>query len=451
MKRIALIILCVLFPLLLVAFPSPVNGCYMIDESEDLNNQFIKLEKGSTVLFRQGGFLQNGFLVGEECRIVRTTTDPVFDQVQLNGTWCGSLSDDAFAYREKEDHYRIIASLFRFNEVVFSRKEYWIGIWYPILVNGVSQVVHGNGVTFFITSDKGEVVSGKWGPYYKKEMLFSTPYVEGGNLDYRYEDIMIEDNAETRLNAGWGEDVRRFRIYSYFSVLGRKVCFNNVHSDGGGALQKVYNFRNEMDELCLSGCRVRTSQFAVEVLNVRKDTHGHSRKIVVKDCDFYQYGSQKFVGLFSVVGPVPTDSLVISTSRFDGTEKAGNLEVTHALNIEISGCLFINQFLQSEPESEIRKYDVHDNRFQFVQHKGPHGYSIGGRDIRFVNNVVEFHGERTQIRLFGCGIRFEDAGNRYYVRKGRRKLETGAPFIPAAPSMLPNGLKSFLLPLFYQL
>ena len=433
------------------AFPQAVGGRYVITADENLQGRFIQLEEGSTLVFR-GGTLRNGVLVGNDCRIELETDTPVFDEVQLNGSWSGSLTDKAFVYRDKADHYRIVASLFRFNQVVFTRSEYRVGTWVPIHVNAHYQEVEGNGVVFVITADKGEMENGKWGKQYKRETLFCNSYEESGNLSYAYHNLTILDNRELIGEQGWGEDIRDFHRYSYFSVVGRKVLFDRVSSDGAGVLEKIYNTRNQIEEITFVACSVRTSQFAVEIQNVSWMSEDvRCGNIVFDDCSFYQYGAQKYVGLLSVVGTVPTDSLRIRNCRFDGTEKAGNLELTSARNIEVDGCSFVNQFLQSEPENGIGEYNVHDNTFRFTKHVGTQPYSFGGARIRFVDNVIVFENKMTRIRVIGNVERFDERNNRYYIENGGRNKRTReTPFQASKTLKVPDGVGSFLRSLYYR-
>lgn len=440
MKRL-LPFLSIFFCLAVQAFPEPVRGVYNIDRDEDLKGGYIHLVKGATLLLR-GGTLRNGTLRGDGCRVLVESSGPVFDNVLLDGTWSGSLADSAFVYREGEDHYRIIASLFRFNEVEITRPSYRIGTWYPIPVNPESQVVHGNGVTLQVTKDKGEWKNSDWGRGYTREMLFYAPFLEEGNRYYEYNDISLADES----------DVRDFILYSYFSIAGKQVHFNRVRSDGAGSLYKLYNIQVPIDELCFQACSSRTNQFAIEVLNVDwKSSNARTRKIVVDRCEFYQYGAQKFVGLLSVAGTVPTDTLRIKASRFDGTEKAGNLEVTLARYVEVTECEFVNQFLQSEPETRIELYVARNNVFRFTTHRGTQGYSLGGKVVRFQSNKLIFEDKMTKIRVIGPVQEFGERNNLYYLEKnGRRSKSKEKPFISSSSRSLPSWLFELLGPLYYR-
>lgn len=441
MKCRLLLILSLFVCLVARAFPEPVRGIYYIDRDEDLHGNYIRLEKAGTLHFR-GGTLRNGTLFGDGCRVVIEGDGPVLDNVMLDGTWSGALTDKAFVYRDGEDHYRIIASLFRFNEVEITRPSYRIGTWYPIPVNSESQVVHGNGVTFRVTADKWEWKNTDWGRSYKREMLFYAPFQEGGNRYYEYDDISLADES----------DVRDFILYSFFSIAGRQVLFNRVRSNGAGSLFKLYNIQVPVEELRFQECASRTNQFAIEILNVDwKSPDAHTRKIVLDHCDLYQYGAQRFVGLFSVAGTVPTDSVIVKASRFDGTEKAGNLEVTLARYVEVTDCVFINQFLQSEAETQIDLYVARDNEFRFTTHRGTHGYTVGGKQVRFHSNKLIFEDKMTEIRVIGPVQEFDEQGNKYYLEiNGRRSKTKEKPFIPSSSRSLPSWLGNLLLPLYYR-
>lgn len=451
MKKLLPFLSLLFLTVLAQAFPGAVDGRYVITADEDLSGQFIRLEKGSTVVFR-GGTLRNGFLVGNDSRLELETDGPVFDEVQLNGTWSGSLTDEAFVYRENADHYRIVASLFRFNEVTFTRPLYRLAIWFPIYVNAQRQEVNGNGVVFQISSQKGEWDTRTWGRHYKRENLFCNEYDPSGNWSYAYHDLTILDNRDLFDEPGWGEDVGTFINYSYFTVIGREILFDGVHSDGAGVLEKIYNLLLPIDAITFRDCSVRTSQFAVEIQNFSRESEAvRCDRIAFDGCSFYQYGAQKYVGLLSVAGTVPTGEVLIRNCRFDGREKAGNLELTLAKRIEVSGCSFVNQFLQSEAESEIQQYDVHDNSFRFTRHVGTQPYSVGGGNIRFSNNVVVFDSGVTHIRVIGKVDTFEEWGNKYYEEtRGRRKRFSDPPFRAFRTVKVSGSLVSFLRSLYYR-
>ena len=155
------------------AFPKVVGGVYRIDGVVDLKGETVRLQEGVTL--RVSGQIKNGTLVGTGNRFERAGKPaPSFDGVLLAGEWSGKITDDAFVYRKNADHYTIVASMMHFNEAVFQRKEYWIGTWEPVSVHPVSLDVFGNGVTFYITSDKGPSTLYEWGIRYTKEALFAT-------------------------------------------------------------------------------------------------------------------------------------------------------------------------------------------------------------------------------------------------------------------------------------
>jgi len=391
----------VLLLLMAAVFSFPVlggEGSFVLDGKiykatggVDLGGGTVALEE-DTVVDLTAGTLRNGVLVGNHSSLVVDGNDEVLDNVSLRGTWKGKVCDLWFR-QQGNSPYGILSSIMKFNEVRIERKEYWMDRWYPITLNGESMTVYGNGVSLFLPTEKGETVSTSWGQRYKKECLFCQP--ADGNLSrgaYCFKDIVIEDNAEAIGIEGWGQQMDPFRIYYYFEVIGRDVVFDHVSSDGGGILVKVYNFWQDIDRILMDGCTVRAMQFAVEIGNFpRKGYPGGSCKdLVIRNCSFYQYPVQPYVGLLSVVGETLTENILIENSEFDAAERDGNLELSSGRHIVLRGNRMTNQFLNSYSFPLTERYEATDNTFIFRRHVGNESFKFGGREVVFKDNRLLF-------------------------------------------------------------
>lgn len=405
MKRILYLLAFLLSPAAW-AFPEAISGRYVITADEDLQGRFIQLEKGSTLVF-QGGTLRNGVLVGNDTRLSVSGHDAVMGGVILEGTWCGPVEDRWFSL-EGNSPYWIVSNVFKFNEVTFFRDAYWLDRWSPITINPDHMTVHGNDVKLYLPSDKGEAVSGTWGNKYRKENLFGNVLRDGRPAGiYQFEDIHIEDNADTIGKSGWGEPMDRFRIYYYFSVIGERIIYRNVSSDGQGILVKVYNFVQHVDCIEMDGCDVKAGQFAVEISNFPMEGYpgGACDEILIRNCRFYQYPCQPYVGLLSVVGDTLTDQMLIENCVFDATEKDGNLELSSVRHIVFRNNLTINQFVNSYPLTRIERFDILGNRFVFRKHRANCSFNFGGKDIVFKKNVLIYEEEDVGFISAAPGVR----------------------------------------------
>lgn len=434
------------------AFPAPLNGRYVLSGIVDLGGQEIHLEEGYPVVF-SNAMIRNGVLWGKGNSIVWDGKEGSLDHVRLEGWWNGKIDDTVFVYREGEDHYPIISSLFHFNDVIITRKEYWIGTWKSISVHPIWQHVQGNNVIFYLTANKGERSSSRWGNNYRYECLFGTRYEPEGNLNYEYHDIEIRDNAATVGQEGWGADISDFCVYHYFGIIGRRLVFDHIRTDGAGGLEKIYNVQIPIDEIVFSHCSSRTNQFAIEILNMNRSVStAECRKIRIEDSFFYQYPAQKYVGLVSVVGDVVTENLQIVRCTFDGTERAGNLELTSSRNIEVAHCCFRNQFLQSEEETMIENYDCHDNEFHLGRPVGRNPYSFGGNRVRFRNNLFIYEDDIWPIRKLGKSEVIEMSDNMFYLEQSGQERISVEPAIARSNRLaIPKWLSSLAQRVFYNL
>jgi len=357
----------------------------------DLGGGTITLEE-DTVVDLTSGTLRNGVLVGHHSSLAVKGDDEVLDNVSLKGTWKGKVCDLWFR-QQGNSPYWILSSIMKFNEVRIEREEYWMDLWYPITLNGESMVVYGNGVKIFLPTEKGETISTSWGQRYRKECLFCQP--PDGNLSrgaYTFKDIEIEDNEDAVGVEGWGQKMDLFRIYYYFEVIGRDLVFDHVSSDGGGILVKVYNYWQDIDHIWMEGCSVRAMQFAVEIGNFPRQGFpgGSCKELVIRDCSFYQYPVQPYVGLLSVVGETLTESILIENSEFDAAERDGNLELSSGKHIILRGNRMTNQFLNSYSFPSIERYEATDNTFIFRKHVGNESFKFGGKEVVFKGNRLLF-------------------------------------------------------------
>lgn len=374
-------------------WPSPQNGVYRIEGQVDLGGATVTMVSGG-VLDLSEGMLRNGTVVGNESRLSVPGGDEVLEGIVLKGSWRGKVEDRWFKLAGNSS-YQIVSNVFKFNEVTFFRDAYWLDTWYPITINRDSMAVHGNGVTLYIPSEKGEVEEGKWGAKYRKECLFSNPLREGPGGSFLFEDIRIQDNADTIGKPGWGESMDRFRIYYYFEVIGRNLVYRNVSCDGQGILVKVYNFWQHIDRIEMDRCFVKAGQFAAEIASFPREGYpgGSCDEILVTNCQFYQYGIQPYSGLLSVVGETLTERMLIENCVFDATEKDGNLELSSVRHVILRRNRMINQFANSYPLPKIERYDILDNVFFFRKHRANDSFKFGGKEVLFKNNRLIYEDE----------------------------------------------------------
>ena len=375
-------------------WPSPAGGVYRIEGAVDLGGKTVTMEKGS-VLDLTKGTLQNGTVIGQESSLSVSGDGEVMEGVILQGEWTGKVRDSWFRLAGNSPYW-IVSNVCKFNEAVFTRDAYWMDRWHPILINRDSLVVHGNGVTLYMPSDKGDAEKGRWGYKYKKESLFTNPRSVGEPAGaYVFEDIHIRDNAEAIGKPGWGQTMDEFRIYYYFEVIGREVSYRNVTCDGQGILVKVYNYWQHIDKVEMEGCSVKAGQFAAEIASFPRDGFpgGTCDLVVIRNCRFHQYAIQPYVGLLSVVGETPTEQMLVEDCTFDATEKDGNLELSSVRHIVFRRNTMVNQFVNSYQLPQIESYEIMDNTFIFRTHRSNDSFKFGGREILFKNNRLVYETE----------------------------------------------------------
>ena len=372
-------------------WPSPVGGRYRIKGTVDLGGASVTLEKGS-VLDLTEGILKNGTVIGQESSLSVRGDGEVMEGVILQGEWTGRVEDRWFRL-EGNSPYWIVSNVCKFNDVSFTRPAYWLDRWHPILINRDSLVIHGNGVTLYIPTDKGEAEKGRWGYKYRKESLFNNPRTVGDPAGtYFFEGIHIQDNAESIGKPGWGQKMDEFRIYYYFEVIGREVTYRDVSCDGQGILVKIYNYWQHVDKVEMEGCNVKAGQFAVEIASFPRDGYpgGTCDLVVIRNCRFQQYAIQPYVGLLSVVGETPTEQMIVENCEFDAKEKDGNLELSSVRHIIFRKNTLVNQFVNSYQFPLIESYEILDNTFFFTTHRGFDSFKFGGRDVLFKNNRLVY-------------------------------------------------------------
>ena len=367
-----------------------------ISRNIDLKGRTVSLEKG-TVLHFKGGCLRNGTIVGNASSVELSSDKTAFDGVLLDGTWKGAISDQCFAYRRGDDHTTLIANVIRFNRASLTRKDYNIRTWRRVYVNADSLSFDGGGAVLHFQNDKGKLnTGGRWGDAYDITAFFATDMKKGSRSAYSFRNLNIEDKASTG----------RFIVYHYFEIAGRRIAFDNVDSDGCGALQKVYNVDTSVDEMTFRDCDVRTCQFAVEFLNYKtlhKDLY--CKKISFKDCTFFNYAPQIYVGLLSICGDSPTGLIEIDGCTFDGRVRDGNLELTSGANVSVRNCKFYNEFLMSDDIGYNRVYECSGSTFVFTGKKANTSYKFAGEKIIFHDNTLVFQSDDISFIEFKKSVR----------------------------------------------
>ena len=119
----------------------------VIDREIDLAGKTITLSKNTIMSFVGSGMIRNGTIIGDKTSIEINTDSllTVFSQVNLEGTWTGSIDDRLFA-RESipEDDWQILSNIMKFNDINITRTIYFINRWKDIRMNGEDFVIHGN-------------------------------------------------------------------------------------------------------------------------------------------------------------------------------------------------------------------------------------------------------------------------------------------------------------------
>jgi hypothetical protein len=377
---------------LLLAFslsaPAKDNASRVIDRVIDLKGQTIQLESNGTLLFKKSGMIKNGRVIGHGSRIETDATRPLFQNVQLGGDWCGTVSDVYF-YRgvTPASDWQIVANLMKFNEINFTRKDYYLTRWAYMLINGGDVVINGNGVCFHLPSDKGETRNTVWGKAYNNECIFSSQ-TTGHRIEIN--DVTFSDTAGT--DTGYGSDVSAEKpvIYYYLGLTHAEIILNRVHSDGQGCLLKLYNFSRELDRIELSQCSIRTCQFAVEVLNItRDDEAGHLKLLTMDSCSVYRYPNAVYCGPISIVGREHgTDSVSFSHSVFTESN-AGSIELSGVDHASFNGneCTNLSFYDGDNPPVTYECRNNVFNRRQITNSQKHRALSMGGRRIILSGNT----------------------------------------------------------------
>ena len=347
-KAIALAIICFLQPYILFAL-SPEDAFFqktksgnrcLITERIDLGGASIPLHDVASICFSGDGAISNGILIGNDTRISRESSAPVFSNVRLEGSWSGFCSDDFFMNDPgPEDDWDLVSSVMKFNDVTFHCVDYYLA-WEPILMNSGDVTVNGNGVRFHVASDKGSSRITAWGRRYDKECLFSSR-TSGGR--FRMADIRILDNSS--MDPDFGSDVSAVvpYLYYYLAPTQATVELYNVDSDGQGSLLEIYNYRQNITKVVMRDCDIRTSQFAVEIANVKKeDSTGHTDLFICEGCSFFRYPNAILCGPVSLVGVDGGMDMVVFNDCVLVESNAGNIEMSGVRNAVFSSNICTN-------------------------------------------------------------------------------------------------------------
>ncbi|MBQ9310481.1 MAG: hypothetical protein IJ222_06410 [Bacteroidales bacterium] len=396
---------------------------YIVSGTVDLKGKTIHLDAGSNIVFQKKAQLRNGTVIGNGSMVVkkRARDKDVFSGVILDGTWKGSISDDMF-YRSsdsKADH-GLISSLMKFEDVRFTRRKYYIEKWQTILMNPGNAVISGNGVTFVICSNKGGFNHTAWGNRYNTIYLFASRCTEDAAI--RISGINIVDNSA--IEAGWGEnmDVETTVLYDYFFPGQASVVMEDMTCDGAGQLLQTYRVDENSREFVIRRCKVRTTQFAIELGN--RET-SHTDKVIIEDCDIYRYSNSVFVGPVSIVGSVgQVDTVIIRRNRFF-EEKAGNIELEGAKFVSFENNKCENVFCYSGTRvpqeyhclgNELILRSIRDKNFSEAFKIAGQKITISGNTFRikekpFPYVVVVEPGQTKRLELRDNRIIFAPASN----------------------------------------
>ena len=363
--------------------------CRDVKSIWDLNGKTVELNAGETLYIEGKGRICNGKLVGNNSRIVfHSKREWIIDNVELIGTWNGCIFDKIFKYKENSmKHYQIISNMFRFDTLYFSNRTYYLERWATIQINSGNVFVDGNGVTFVLPCKKGGTDVTNWGDMYKTYNLFSSSWQDNTCLTVK--DINICDNREQI--KGWGEDVTVEKpiIYFYFSPRQTNLFFENVNSNGCGALIHTYVTDHNSGEQVFKKCNIKTSQFAIELGN-RQQAHTH--KVIIEDCQIKRYRNSIYVGPLSIVGGAnQVDSVIIKNNAFY-EPNVGNVELKGAKYVLFSGNKTTNMFCFTGSIQTPEKYECVGNHVTLSS--GETGklmasMRIAGKEIVIINNKFE--------------------------------------------------------------
>lgn len=363
--------------------------CRNVKSKWDLKGEIVELNAGETLYIEGRGRICNGKLVGNNSRIIiNSRREWIFDNVELSGSWNGGLCDKVFKYKENSrKHYKIVSNMFRFDTLTFSDRRYYLEQWGTIRMNSGDVLVEGNGVTFVLPSKKGGTVASDWGDWYKAYNLFSSSWRYNTHLTVK--DITICDNGG--IIRGWGEDVTVDTpvIYFYFSPGQTNLYFENVNSDGCGALLHTYSINHNNGLQIFKNCNIKTSQFAIELGNRQ---HAHTDKVVIDGCTISRYKNGIFVGPISIVGsPNQVDTVIIKNNIFY-EPNVGNVELKGAKYVSFCGNNTTNMFCFTGSVQVPEKYECSGNHI--ILCSGETGklmasMRIAGEEIVIKNNLFE--------------------------------------------------------------
>ena len=393
------------------------------------------------VLRFNGGKLSNGFLVGNRTRIENLTNGVIFDNVGLSSVfslysltgWLGECKDDWFVYDETtKSHYKIVKSVCQFEVCHFSKRKYYLETWETIHLRALGCTIDGGDATFIITKSKGGTeLGGDNIPRYQKYSLFakecpnlfpnpSDPndpdYYKNGDKAgaFSVSDLTIIDDDSLTDDPSFGADMSVFVNYTIFYGSGNQTIFRNVRYEGCGCLLNDYNYRVAIHEAIFDNCHVRNSQFAISIGNLLHTNlasecppGGSCDRMIIRNCSFYNYALNPYVGPLSVVNSGAnvyssiTKCLLIEQTRFE-SQKESNLEVAGCESVEIRNCVF--KSVQCSSENSTYKVDqnttapinkemiVIDNTFAISNDMTlpQGGLRICSGDLHFVHNVVYF-------------------------------------------------------------
>lgn len=373
--------------LIVVSLLHPLQA-RVVSKHLNLKGGTLILEPNENLCFVRGGRIINGKIEGRNSKLLTLSKKAwCLHNVELTGLWEGSVSDVVFKYCKKSKaHYQTVANMFQFDTLTFSKRDYYLEKWETVKMKAGNVLVEGNGVRFILPSNKGKTFHTEWGDRYTIHNLFSSGCEEDSQLTIK--DITILDNTEHI--KGWGENVTVEEpvIYFYFSPGQHSFCFENVNSDGCGALLHTYNFDHNSGDQVFKNCHIKTSQFGIELGNRQT---AHTDKVIIEDCVFKRYNNAIFVGPVSVVGDDnQLDSLIIRNSVFNEPH-VGNIEVSGAKYVQFTGNDATNLFCYSGSQPP-EVYECTYNKFTLrsgLQGKTGVSMKIAGNDITIKSNEFD--------------------------------------------------------------
>lgn len=116
-----------------VLFDKP-HSKYIITEVVDLDGKTIQIPESCVLMFKRGGKVKNGVLVGRETRVkARRSVGCIFENISLQGTWSvRNIYSQWFDFVDGDNNTRQIRNMFTLcgeeetNRVFISSGEYWM-------------------------------------------------------------------------------------------------------------------------------------------------------------------------------------------------------------------------------------------------------------------------------------------------------------------------------------